>query len=232
MWGLAQFVIGINYQAETIPFPVLPFVCSDLFNLAMPDAWSVVLGDYDRHIESGHEQRIAIDRIVMHDNYENYQHDVVLMRLARPANTRPEALARKICLPFVATSSGSSLEEYPDPDDIDAFDGSSNQLRKLQLRNNVGVSGGGLANVVGVQKRRRNDKFIKERSIFNRITDDHATNFNHLHLAAADKTSNAHLSSGSIGNSGVKSKVNVSLATFSLQSSMLQWFTADFCTIK
>lgn len=122
----------------------------------------MVLADYDRHIESGYEQRIAIDRIVMHDNYENYQHDVVLMRLARPASIQRDALARKICLPFVATSSssGSASVELEGEDDIDAFDGSSNQLRKLQIMRNAG------------QSRRRNDKFIKDRNAFNRFNDE------------------------------------------------------------
>lgn len=173
----------------------------------MPDAWSVVLGDYDRHIESGYEQRIAIDRIVMHDNYENYQHDVVLMRLARPANMQPDALARKICLPFLSTNVGfgggsGSLEEGGSGDDNDSFDGSSNQLRKLQIMRNGG------------QSRRRNDKFIKERSVFNRGQDDddddaaaadddarkkYVTNFNQFHFAF-DKPTHHHS----------KSKVNVS----------------------
>lgn len=128
----------------------------------MPEAWSVVLGDYDRHIESGYEQRIAVDRIVMHDNYENYQHDVVLMRLSRPANTQRETLARKICLPFVSTSSSSGSSAETTIDDIDSFDGSSNQLRKLQLQPQRRRNG---------QSRRRNDKFVKERSVVNRVDD-------------------------------------------------------------
>lgn len=178
----------------------------------MPDAWSVVLGDYDRHIESGYEQRIAIDRIVMHDNYENYQHDVVLMRLARPANIQSDALARKICLPFKATSSsssnsgGDSSVEEPsnggagagvgDVGD-DAFDGNSNQLRKLQIQRNGG------------QSRRRNDKFIKDRSAFNRVEDGrkkYVTNYNQYHFAF-DKPAEA---SHHDRQQQAKSKVNVS----------------------
>lgn len=154
----------------------------------MPDAWSVVLGDYDRHIESGHEQRIAIDRIVMHDNYENYQHDVVLMRLAGPANMQHDALVRKICLPFLATSSGSGSFEEQQPDNneesypFDAFDGGSNQLRKLQITRNAGQQ---------QQMRRRNDKFIKERSVFNRDDDrtTYVAHFNQLHAVEKDKLS-------------------------------------------
>lgn len=194
-------------------------VRSDLFNLALPDAWSVVLADYDRHIESGFEQRIAIDRIVMHDNYENYQHDVVLMRLARPANIQQDALARKICLPFVATSSSSggggssgsaSGEPLEGEEDIDAFDGSSNQLRKLQLMRNAGGGNGG-------GSRRRNDKFIKERSVFNRVNNDnpndyydrkkYVTNFNQFHFAFDKPTGTATHQQHQLP---AKSKVNVS----------------------
>lgn len=52
------------------------YVSSDLFNLPLPPLWSVVLGEYNRHIESGYEQRITVDRIVMHNDYEDYQHDL------------------------------------------------------------------------------------------------------------------------------------------------------------
>lgn len=176
----------------------------------MPDAWSVVLGDYDRHIESGYEQRIAIDRIVMHDNYENYQHDVVLMRLARPANIQSDALARKICLPFRATSSSGgdlSLEEPSSGDagdgvgDLgdDLFDGNSNQLRKLQIQRNGG------------QSRRRNDKFIKDRSAFNRVEDGrkkYVTNYNQYHFAFDKPAEASHHDRQQ--QQQAKSKVNVS----------------------
>lgn len=49
---------------------------SDLFNLPLPPLWTVVLGEFNRHVESGYEQRISVDRIVMHQDYENYQHDL------------------------------------------------------------------------------------------------------------------------------------------------------------
>ena len=147
----------------------------------------MVLGDYDRHIESGYEQRIAIDRIVMHDNYENYQHDVVLMRLARPADLHQDALARKICLPFPATSSGSwsgeeGQEEQQegqgeDRPDLDSFDGSSNNLRKLQMMRRRG----------GQMGRRRNDKFVKERRLENLGGDEDLTGVNHQFHFAFDK---------------------------------------------
>lgn len=51
---------------------------SDLFNLPLPPLWTVLLGEYNRHIESGYEQRISVDKIVMHSDYEDFQHDLGL----------------------------------------------------------------------------------------------------------------------------------------------------------
>lgn len=153
-------------------------------------------------MESGFEQRIAIDRIVMHDNYENYQHDVVLMRLSRPANIQRNALARKICLPFVSTGTGggssSASGSSETGDDIDVFDDSSNQLRKLQMRRNGAMQ----------KIRRRNDKFVKERSSSFGDTGGlgdrkkYVTNFNQQWHFLSDKRTRPVVN--------VKSKVNVS----------------------
>lgn len=49
---------------------------SDLFNLPLPPLWTVVLGEFNRHVESGFEQRISVEKIVMHHDYENFQHDL------------------------------------------------------------------------------------------------------------------------------------------------------------
>lgn len=126
--------------------------------------WSVVLGDYDRHIESGYEQRIAIDRIVMHDNYENYQHDVVLMRLSRPADLAENTITRQICMPFISTENRVDITRDPLFDDNDDWsnsasslhDDNSNYLRRLgRMIARRGGSG---------KQRRRNDKFVHERN--------------------------------------------------------------------
>lgn len=50
--------------------------CSELFNLPLPALWTVVLGEHNRKIESGDEQRISVDKIVMHQKYHNFQHDL------------------------------------------------------------------------------------------------------------------------------------------------------------
>ncbi|XP_050069365.1 uncharacterized protein LOC126557588 [Anopheles maculipalpis] len=73
---------------------------NDLFNLPLPALWTVVLGEYDRRSESGFEQRIPVDKIILHEKYHNFKHDLVLLKLGKPANTAPNSRVRKICLPF------------------------------------------------------------------------------------------------------------------------------------
>ncbi|XP_065081428.1 uncharacterized protein LOC135703995 [Ochlerotatus camptorhynchus] len=73
---------------------------NDLFNLPLPPLWTVVLGEYDRSQESGYEQRISVDKIILHDKYHNFKHDLVLMKLNKPANIAPNSRVKKICLPF------------------------------------------------------------------------------------------------------------------------------------
>lgn len=49
---------------------------SDLFNLPLPALWSVVLGENNRKVESGYEQRIPIDKIIMHEKYRHFKNDL------------------------------------------------------------------------------------------------------------------------------------------------------------
>nr|XP_036678102.1 transmembrane protease serine 9-like [Drosophila suzukii] len=84
-------------------------VHNDLFNLPIPPLWTVVLGEHDRDVESGNEQRIPVEKIVMHHRYHNFRHDVVLMKLSKPADLERASNIRRICLPFL-------LAESPDPD--------------------------------------------------------------------------------------------------------------------
>lgn len=51
-------------------------ISSDLFNLPLPALWTVVLGEYNRTEESGYEQRIPVDKIVMHEKYHHFKHDL------------------------------------------------------------------------------------------------------------------------------------------------------------
>ncbi|XP_050082749.1 uncharacterized protein LOC126569591 [Anopheles aquasalis] len=101
---------------------------NDLFNLPLPALWTVVLGEYDRQTESGREQRIPVDKIILHEKYHNFKHDLVLLKLTRPANTSPSSRVRKICLPFADFKVNSmpfdprpEQQERPKPNDKPAY---------------------------------------------------------------------------------------------------------------
>lgn len=34
------------------------------------------MGEHNRMIESGYEQRVSVEKIVFHEKYENFQHDL------------------------------------------------------------------------------------------------------------------------------------------------------------
>ncbi|XP_055680182.1 uncharacterized protein LOC129788161 [Lutzomyia longipalpis] len=129
---------------------------NDLFNLPLPPLWTAVLGEHDRSYESGYEQRIPIDKIIMHENYQNYQHDLVLMRLSRPADTHFPSFIRPICLP---SHIGASTID----DESHAADRNDNFLRRL-------ISFFTKKPPRKSQKR-RNDKFFQDRHITNREND-------------------------------------------------------------
>ncbi|XP_030573729.1 uncharacterized protein LOC115771960 [Drosophila novamexicana] len=80
-------------------------VHNDLFNLPIPPLWTVVLGEHDRNVETGNEQRIPVEKIVLHHQYHNFRHDVVLMKLSKPADLSRSSHIRRICLPFMLRES-------------------------------------------------------------------------------------------------------------------------------
>jgi hypothetical protein len=49
---------------------------SDLFNLPLPALWTVVLGENNRMVETGYEQRIQVDKIIMHEKYRHFKNDL------------------------------------------------------------------------------------------------------------------------------------------------------------
>lgn len=57
-------------------FLSLALCSSDIFNLPLPALWTAVLGEYNRHMESGHEQRISIEKIITHSHYSHFDHDI------------------------------------------------------------------------------------------------------------------------------------------------------------
>ncbi|EDV94327.1 GH20242 [Drosophila grimshawi] len=115
-------------------------VHNDLFNLPIPPLWTVVLGEHDRNVETGNEQRISVDKIVLHHHYHNFRHDVVLMKLSKPADLSRTSHIRRICLPFMLRKQQESappasedilsqqLELDDVPEKIDNF------LRSVQSR--------------------------------------------------------------------------------------------------
>ncbi|XP_016947716.1 transmembrane protease serine 9 [Drosophila biarmipes] len=90
-------------------------VHNDLFNLPIPPLWTVVLGEHDRGVESGNEQRIPVEKIVMHHRYHNFRHDVVLMKLSKPADLERASNIRRICLPFLLAESQDSAPAETEP---------------------------------------------------------------------------------------------------------------------
>jgi hypothetical protein len=68
-----------RYLLQTIPRRQSTFrslTHSDLFNLPLPALWTVVLGENNRKVESGFEQRIPVDKIIMHEKYRHFKNDL------------------------------------------------------------------------------------------------------------------------------------------------------------
>jgi hypothetical protein len=68
-----------RYLVQTIPrrqSHFHSFTHSDLFNLPLPALWTVVLGENNRKVESGYEQRIPVDKIIMHEKYRHFKNDL------------------------------------------------------------------------------------------------------------------------------------------------------------
>ncbi|XP_045460795.1 chymotrypsinogen B-like [Harmonia axyridis] len=74
-------------------------VKNDLFNLPLPPLWTAVLGDWDRDVEENSEERIPVEDIIIHERFHNYQHDIALMKLSRPAKIMGDSRIRSVCLP-------------------------------------------------------------------------------------------------------------------------------------
>ncbi|CAG9787489.1 unnamed protein product [Diatraea saccharalis] len=75
---------------------------SELFNLPIPALWTAVLGEWDRAEQRG--AYVPIERIVLHHRFFNYQHDIALMKMTKPADVSAGSKIRTICLPPFAPS--------------------------------------------------------------------------------------------------------------------------------
>ncbi|XP_045496399.1 transmembrane protease serine 7-like [Colias croceus] len=89
---------------------------NELFNLPVPALWTAVLGEWDRAEQRG--AYLPVERIVLHHRFHNYQHDIALMKLTRPADVSPGSRIRTICLPpFEPTVTNPNTERsYTKPE--------------------------------------------------------------------------------------------------------------------
>uniref|UniRef100_A0A034VKV2 Plasma kallikrein n=1 Tax=Bactrocera dorsalis TaxID=27457 RepID=A0A034VKV2_BACDO len=98
---------------------------NDLFNLPIPLLWTVVLGEHNRLEESGYEQRVPVDKIILHKRYHNFRHDLALLKLSSPANLAKTSNIRVICLPFAFNEQSLSEINLPSSDEEIVAEGES-----------------------------------------------------------------------------------------------------------
>ncbi|KAJ8667162.1 hypothetical protein QAD02_008824 [Eretmocerus hayati] len=72
-------------------------VHNDLFNLPIGALWTAVVGEWELDSGGRGSARLPVERVILHERFENYVHDIALMKLARPAPL--SRVVRTICLP-------------------------------------------------------------------------------------------------------------------------------------
>ncbi|OXU17207.1 hypothetical protein TSAR_005291 [Trichomalopsis sarcophagae] len=72
-------------------------VHNDLFNLPIGALWTAVVGEWELDSGGRGSARLPVERVILHERFENYVHDIALMKLARPAPL--SKVVRTICLP-------------------------------------------------------------------------------------------------------------------------------------
>ncbi|XP_018319314.1 chymotrypsin-C-like [Agrilus planipennis] len=72
---------------------------NDLFNLPLAALWTAVLGEWDQQVEEYSEERIPIEKIILHERFHHFQHDIALMKLSRSVQTSGSSRIRIVCLP-------------------------------------------------------------------------------------------------------------------------------------
>ncbi|XP_076294082.1 chymotrypsin-like elastase family member 2A isoform X2 [Lasioglossum baleicum] len=70
---------------------------NDLFNLPIGALWTAVVGEWELDSGGRGSARLPVERVVLHERFNNYVHDIALMKLARPAPL--SKVVRTICLP-------------------------------------------------------------------------------------------------------------------------------------
>ena len=61
-------------------------IFSDIFNLPLAALWTAVLGEWDHNFEERTEERIPVEKIVLHERFQNYQHDIGTYRVFNSEN--------------------------------------------------------------------------------------------------------------------------------------------------
>lgn len=49
--------------------------------------WTAVLGEHDRLVEEGYEQRLMVEKIVMHERFKEYHNDLGMFRFFSADNS-------------------------------------------------------------------------------------------------------------------------------------------------
>jgi len=61
--------------------------------------WTVVVGEHQRGVEEGNEQRLMVEKIILHERFREYHNDIALLRLRKPANINVSDYVGTVCLP-------------------------------------------------------------------------------------------------------------------------------------
>ncbi|XP_015596241.1 chymotrypsin-like elastase family member 2A isoform X2 [Cephus cinctus] len=72
-------------------------VHNELFNLPIGALWTAVLGEWELDSGGRGSARLPVERVILHERFNNYVHDIALMKLSRPAPL--SKVVRIICLP-------------------------------------------------------------------------------------------------------------------------------------
>ncbi|KAG7211799.1 hypothetical protein KM043_011030 [Ampulex compressa] len=70
---------------------------NELFNLPVGALWTAVVGEWELDSGGHGSARLPVERVILHERFNNYVHDIALMKLARSAPL--SKVVRTICLP-------------------------------------------------------------------------------------------------------------------------------------
>ncbi|EFN70108.1 Acrosin [Camponotus floridanus] len=70
---------------------------NELFNLPIGALWTAVVGEWELDAGGRGSARLPVEKVILHERFNNYVHDIALMKLARPAPL--SKVVRTICLP-------------------------------------------------------------------------------------------------------------------------------------